>query len=136
MQAGLAGVTLAGMTRTAAETRGDTCVLVAGGGVAALETALALRVLAPGGCVELPAPELHFFYRPLAVAEPFGAGRVHRWELDDLVRAAGANFVPGELVGVDADAHVAELKTGLRDRLRRARARDGRATAGRRSPER
>lgn len=103
------------MTRTAAETRGDVSVLVAGGGVAALETALALRKLAPGLVhVELLAPELHFFYRPLAVAEPFGAGRVHRWELDDLARMAGADFVPGELAAVDAGAHVAELKSGLR----------------------
>jgi sulfide:quinone oxidoreductase len=64
--------------------------------------------------VELVAPELHFFYRPLAVAEPFGAGRVHRWELDDLVRAAGGSFVPGELAAVDPDAHAAELTNGLR----------------------
>ena len=115
MQAERAGATLAGMTRTAAETRGGTSVLVAGGGVAALETALALRALGPGRVhVELVAPELHFFYKPLAVAEPFGVGRVHRWELDDLVRAAGADFVPGELVAVDPDARVAELKNGLR----------------------
>ena len=72
MQAERPGATLAGMTRTAAETRGGTSVLVAGGGVAALETALALRALGPGRIrVELVAPELHFFYRPLAVAEPF-----------------------------------------------------------------
>jgi sulfide:quinone oxidoreductase len=103
------------MTRTAAETHGGLSVLVAGGGVAALETALALRHLATGLVeVELVAPELHFFYRPLAVAEPFGAGRVHRWELDDLVRAAGGSFVPGELAAVDPDAHAAELTNGLR----------------------
>jgi len=115
MQAERAGATLAGMTRTAAQTRRGTSVLVAGGGVAALETALALRTLGSGRVrVELVAPELHFFYKPLAVAEPFGVGRVHRWELDDLVRAAGADFVPGELVAVDPDARVAELKNGLR----------------------
>jgi sulfide:quinone oxidoreductase len=103
------------MTRTAAEQRSGASVLVAGGGVAALETALALRHLATGLVeVELVAPELHFFYRPLAVAEPFGAGRVHRWELDDLVRAAGGSFVPGELAAVDPDAHAAELTNGLR----------------------
>jgi sulfide:quinone oxidoreductase len=103
------------MTRTAAETRGGTFVLVAGGGVAALETALALRTLAPGLVdVELIAPELHFYYRPLAVAEPFGIGRVRRWELGDLVHSAGANFAPGELAGIDAEAQQAELKSGLR----------------------
>jgi sulfide:quinone oxidoreductase len=101
------------MTRTAAETRGETSVLIAGGGVAALEAALALRALADALVhVELSAPELHFFYRPLAVAELFGAGRVHRWELDDLARAAGADFVPGALAAVDAGAHVAEFENG------------------------
>jgi sulfide:quinone oxidoreductase len=103
------------MTRTVAETRGGTKVLVAGGGVAALEAALALRELAADRVdVELIAPELHFYYRPLAVAEPFGAGHVHRWELDDLVRAAGADFAPGELVAVDAEEQTAELASGIR----------------------
>ena len=47
-------------------------VLVAGGGVAALEAALALRALADERLhVELLAPEPQFWYRPLAVAEPF-----------------------------------------------------------------
>jgi sulfide:quinone oxidoreductase len=64
--------------------------------------------------VALLAPEYHFYYRPLAVAEPFGAGRVRRWELDDLARGAGAEFLPGELGAVDAEARVAELTSGLR----------------------
>jgi sulfide:quinone oxidoreductase len=90
-------------------------VLIAGGGVAALETALALRTLAPSVVdVELLAPELHFYYRPLAVAEPFGAGRVHRWELSDLARAAGADFAPGELASIDPEAQETELKSGSR----------------------
>jgi sulfide:quinone oxidoreductase len=63
--------------------------------------------------VELLAPEHHFFYRPLAVAEPFDAGRVHRWELDDLARAAGAQFTPGALERIDARSHVAETDLGL-----------------------
>ena len=46
-------------------------VLIAGGGVAALEAALTLRELAEGRMrVELLAPEPQFWYRPLAVAEP------------------------------------------------------------------
>jgi sulfide:quinone oxidoreductase len=103
------------MTRTAAERRKGLPVLVAGGGVAALETALALRELAGGLVhVELVAPELHFHYRPLAVAEPFGVGRVLRWELGDLVRAAGAEFAPGELVSVDTEVQIAELGSGGR----------------------
>jgi sulfide:quinone oxidoreductase len=101
------------MTRTAAEKRAGLRVLVAGGGVAGLETMLALRELA-GDHVEIDivSPERHFFYRPLAVAEPFGKEIVHRWELDDLARAAGASYLPGELVAVNAEAHLARLAHG------------------------
>jgi len=57
-------------------------VLIAGGGVAALEAALALRALAEERVsVELLAPDPHFWYRPLAVAEPFELGEVRHFEL-------------------------------------------------------
>lgn len=103
------------MSRTSAGRRGEFRVLIAGGGVAGLEGALSLRDLAGGLVeVELLAPEHHFFYRPLAVAEPFGAGHVNRWELDDLARAAGAQFTPGSLERIDAEAHVAVTDLGLR----------------------
>ena len=50
-------------------------VLVAGGGVAALEAMVALRKLAGELVeVELLSPDTDFFYRPLSVAEPFGLG--------------------------------------------------------------
>jgi len=105
------------MTRTASTRRRDFRVLVCGGGVAGLEAMLALRALAGELVdVELVAPEHHFFYRPLAVAEPFGGPRVFRWELADLARAAGADFTPGELSGLDVQAHVAELANGQRIR--------------------
>jgi sulfide:quinone oxidoreductase len=56
-------------------------VLVAGGGVAALETVLALRSLAQDRVqVTLLAPERDFVYRPLTVSEPFG-GHVRRYPL-------------------------------------------------------
>jgi NADH dehydrogenase FAD-containing subunit len=47
-------------------------VVIAGGGVAALETALALHELA-GDRVKLTllAPNADFVYRPMAVLEPF-----------------------------------------------------------------
>ena len=55
-------------------------VVVAGAGVAGLETALALQALAPEHVsVELIAPEEEFVYRPLAVAEPFHVGEVRRF---------------------------------------------------------
>ena len=101
------------MTRTTPLPRGRHQVVVAGGGVAGLETVLALAELAPGLVdVELIAPEHHFWYRPLAVAEPFDAGRVLRFELGDLARETGAVFTPGQLVGVRAEERLAELMHG------------------------
>src|SRR6266545_2939941 len=105
------------MTRTASMRQRDFRVLVCGGGVAGLEAMLALRELAGELVdVELVAPEHHFFYRPLAVAEPFGGPPVFRWELADLARVAGAQFAPGHLRRVNVEAHVAELASGQRIR--------------------
>ncbi|HEY2937683.1 MAG TPA: FAD-dependent oxidoreductase [Gaiellaceae bacterium] len=88
-------------------------VLIAGGGVAGLEAMLALRALA-GELVdiELLSVEHDFWYRPLAVAEPFDAGRAHRFDLGRIAEAAGACLTPGELSGVDTDAHVARTAHG------------------------
>src|SRR5215207_597632 len=84
--------------------RGDTTrVLIAGGGVAALEAALALRALAGELVnVELLAPEPQFWYRPMSVAEPFGLGEAQHFDLARLAEDAGATFTPGALVSVDA----------------------------------
>jgi sulfide:quinone oxidoreductase len=88
-------------------------VLIAGGGVAALEAMLALRALAEERVdVELLAPEPDFVYRPLAVAEPFGAGRVERFELAALTSDAGARLRDGALAEVDADACIARTEAG------------------------
>src|SRR6266540_2773712 len=73
------------MARTAPVTSRGFQVLVVGGGVAGLEAVLALRELAGELVdVELVAPEHQFFYRPLAVLEPFGRRPRDRWELADL----------------------------------------------------
>jgi sulfide:quinone oxidoreductase len=101
------------MARTSAQRHGTVRVLILGGGVAGLETALALRELGDGLFdVEIVAPEHHFFYRPLAVAEPFDVGHVYRWELADLARAASAQFTPGALDKLDTDAQVAYMGDG------------------------
>jgi sulfide:quinone oxidoreductase len=79
-------------------------VVVAGGGVAALEATLALNALAPDPIsVELIAPEEDFVYRPLAVTEPFGVGETRRFPLAPLVAAAGAALRPGRVGSVDPD---------------------------------
>jgi sulfide:quinone oxidoreductase len=89
-------------------------VLIAGAGVAALETALALRALAEDlVSVELVAPEQEFTYRPLAVAEPFRVGEVRRFPLARLVAATGAGLRRGTVAQVDPAENVALLEGGL-----------------------
>lgn len=79
-------------------------VLIAGGGVAALEAMVALRALAEERVeIELVSPDRDFFYRPLSVAEPFGAGEVHRFDLASLVWDCGARHHLGSLVAVYPD---------------------------------
>ena len=76
-------------------------VLVAGGGVAALEAMVALRKLAGELVdVELVSPDTDFFYRPLAVAQPFGLGEVLRFDLPSLARGCGARHSLGSVVAV------------------------------------
>ncbi len=82
--------------------RGALKVVVAGGGVAALEATLALRALAEERVwIDLLSPDPRFWYRPLAVVEPFGMGRLHGIELAELAEAAGAVFTLGALASVD-----------------------------------
>ena len=82
-------------------------VVIAGGGVAALEAALALQDLAPElADVELIAPEEEFVYRPLAVAEPFLVGEVRRFPLRTLAEAAGATLRQSIVTAVDPGARL------------------------------
>ncbi len=90
-----------------------TRVLIAGGGVAALEAALALRKLGEGRVsVELLAPQSQFWYRPLAVAEPFDLGEVRHFDLAELAAAAGASFSSGALSSVDVGGRLAHTSVG------------------------
>jgi sulfide:quinone oxidoreductase len=80
-------------------------VLIAGGGVAALEAMVALRQTAGDLVdVELVSPDSDFYYRPLSVGEPFGAGEVLRFDLPSLARGCGASHQLGSLVSVESDA--------------------------------
>ena len=102
------------MTKTSLpRTYGGLRVLIAGGGVAGLEAMLALRELA-GDLVdiELLAPEPAFWYKPLAVAEPFDAGQARHFELAGIAEAADAAFTLGQLASVDDDARIARTGGG------------------------
>jgi sulfide:quinone oxidoreductase len=77
-------------------------VLIAGGGVAALEGALALRDLAGDRVnVKLLAPNSEFVYRPMIVREPFAYSRAQRYPLADVAQDAGAELVEDALASVD-----------------------------------
>src|SRR5919108_5286450 len=96
-------------------------VVIAGGGVAGLEALLALSELAEGLVdVELLSPSDEFVYRPLLVAEPFGAAEVLRVELERVVRDVGARHTKDALTSVEprsrsiATAEGATLEYGER----------------------
>jgi len=92
--------------------REKTHVLVAGGGVAALEAALALRALAADRVrVELLSPDTEFSYRPLAVTLPFDETEAVHFELDRLAAEIGASVTRARLTGLDAWRHVAHTST-------------------------
>jgi sulfide:quinone oxidoreductase len=77
-------------------------VIIAGGGVAALETLLALRALAPNlTATTVLAPNPEFVYRPMTVREPFSYPQAQRYPLAPIVRDAGAELVVDELAWVD-----------------------------------
>jgi sulfide:quinone oxidoreductase len=78
-------------------------VLIAGGGVAALEAMMALRALAGDRVrITLLAPERDFHYRPMAVAEPFTIARARHVALVAIAADFDALHVTGALAGVEA----------------------------------
>ena len=83
-------------------------ILIAGGGVAGLESALALRDLCGDGVgIEMLAPRDRFTYRPLAVAEPFELTPVFRLDLSEFAADTGVSLISDELAQVDvADRRV------------------------------
>ena len=90
-------------------------VLIAGGGVAGLETLMALHALAPSGVeLTLVAPDDEFVYKPLAADELFAVQRQRNIRLSSAAKAAGSAFVAAEVVSVDWRRDVVEASTGER----------------------
>src|SRR5262245_33666248 len=88
-------------------------VLIAGGGVAALEAMVALRTIAEERVeIELLSPDRDFFYRPLAVAEPFGRDEALRFDIRALATGCGARHRLGSLAAVSAGEHRATTAHG------------------------
>src|SRR5215218_5666189 len=88
-------------------------VLIVGGGVAALETMMALRDLAGDRVgVTLVAREPDFVYRAMAVAVPFGLGEAQRYPLRRIVEDFGAELVQAGVAALDASARRVALRSG------------------------
>lgn len=79
--------------------------MIAGGGVAALEAAIALHEMAGDRVeVEMYSPREDFVYRPFAVAEPYGASRAMRYDLGKLAERCGAGYHCATVGSVDGEA--------------------------------
>lgn len=88
-------------------------VVIAGGGVAALETLLALGALAPERiAATVIAPNAEFVDRPMTVREPFAYARAQRYELAPIVRDAGAELLVDELAWVDPARRIVHTQSG------------------------
>jgi sulfide:quinone oxidoreductase len=90
-----------------------TRVVIVGGGVAGIETLLALSDLAGDRVAQtLVAPQPDFLYRPLLVEEPFDLGPADRYELEPLAAEKGASFVQRAVRAVRPQDRLVELDDG------------------------
>jgi sulfide:quinone oxidoreductase len=88
-------------------------VLIAGGGVAGLETLLALRALAGDRVdVTLLAPELKFVNRSMAVDQPFKVQRGRGLRLEKTAAELGARWHRGALDRVESDQRRVVTRAG------------------------
>lgn len=90
-----------------------TAVVIAGGGVAALEALLALRALAGHMVhVTLISPTREFVYRPVTVAEAFDRAEARVYHLPELLADQESEFLQDELARVDQLRRMAVTRAG------------------------
>jgi sulfide:quinone oxidoreductase len=88
-------------------------VVIAGGGVAALEALIALQSMAPGRIDPvLVSASDEYLYRPLLVGEPFGLARPRRYALADLCAGQGAELILDAVTEVLPDQHAIRTAGG------------------------
>ena len=94
-------------------TRQPPHIVVAGGGVAAVEAVAALRALTgPLFRITVLAPEAELSRRQASVATPFGFGLPPALSFDAISRHARFDLVHGKLARVEAGAHVVVDESG------------------------
>lgn len=88
-------------------------VLIAGGGVAGLEAALALRELA-GDRVSttMLAPQPEFVYRPMRVQEPFANTAARHYSLAEITRDIGVELVEDSFKWLEPGRDVVHTEAG------------------------
>jgi sulfide:quinone oxidoreductase len=90
-------------------------VVIAGGGVAGLETALALHDLAGERvATTLIAPGRDFVYRPMAVREPFAYGTAKHYHLREIASDLGARLVTDGFAWVEPGERALHTEAGER----------------------
>jgi len=91
-------------------------VVIAGGGVAALETLLALKALASRLVeVTLVSPTTEFVYRPVTVAEAFDRAEARVYDLADILAdQGGGEFIHDTLADVESRGRIAVTTDGRR----------------------
>lgn len=98
-----------------ASTHSHTDILIAGGGVAAIETLLALRArIGEERGIALLAPYADFRYRPLTAYMGLVPGPRVSIDLPTVAAEHGAAFVHGQLTTVDADHSEVAMPDGQR----------------------
>jgi len=96
-------------------------VVIAGSGVAALETALSLRALAADRLrLTMITPDAEFAYRPMGVREPFALAGARRYPLREIAADLGLELRRDRLTAVDPGSCTIRTRSGalvLYDRL-------------------
>ena len=88
-------------------------VVIAGGGVGALEAILALQDLAGDRVhISVLAAGRHLTYRASSVAEPFGVGPAGRYEWDEIARDRGVRWIPDVVEAVRPEAREVDARDG------------------------
>ena len=88
-------------------------VVIAGGGIAALEAALALQAIAGEHVqVRLLAPDPQLVYRPMTVGEPFSLPPARSHPVALIAERAGAEVIAERFARVDAGRRIAHTESG------------------------